>query len=164
MLDELTRLLGDHPNMGEIRGKGLMTIIEIVADRETKAKFDPSENLAGRLNAATRNNGIIVRGTNDGIAISPPLIITKEEVTVLAEAIDTSIREALTNRMVRQLGVGIVGVGVLGRQHAVNLANRIPSARLVAIADNRPAVAQSVADELGVTSGLHFSSRGRPTP
>ncbi len=95
LLDELNRLLGDHPNKGEIRGKGLMTIIEIVADRETKAKFDPSENLAGRLNNATRNNGIIVRGTNDGIAIAPPLIISKDEVTVLAEAIDASIREAL---------------------------------------------------------------------
>ncbi len=54
--------------------------------------------------------------------------------------------------MARQLGVGVVGVGVLGRQHAINIATRIPSARLVAVADNRFDVAQEVANDLGVAT------------
>jgi scyllo-inositol 2-dehydrogenase (NAD+) len=51
--------------------------------------------------------------------------------------------------MTETLGVGVVGVGVLGRRHAENLAWRIAGARLVAVADARPEVARSVAEELG---------------
>jgi predicted dehydrogenase len=51
--------------------------------------------------------------------------------------------------MTRQLGVGVVGVGLLGRRHAENLARRIPAARLVAVADARPETARAVADQLG---------------
>jgi predicted dehydrogenase len=48
------------------------------------------------------------------------------------------------------LGVGVVGVGMLGRMHAENLQRRIHNARVTAIADVRTDVARSVADELGV--------------
>ncbi|HEY8448135.1 MAG TPA: Gfo/Idh/MocA family oxidoreductase [Thermomicrobiales bacterium] len=48
-----------------------------------------------------------------------------------------------------QLGVGVVGVGMIGRRHAENLAWRIPRARLVAVADARSEVAKAVAEELG---------------
>ena len=49
-----------------------------------------------------------------------------------------------------QLGVGVIGVGVLGRMHAEHLQRRIHNARVTAIADVRADVAQSVAAELGV--------------
>ena len=52
--------------------------------------------------------------------------------------------------MARQLGVGVVGVGMLGRFHAANLAGAIPAARLTAVADARPETAAAVAGELGV--------------
>ncbi len=48
-----------------------------------------------------------------------------------------------------QLGVGVIGVGMLGRYHAANLAHTIPNARLVAVADVRPEVAREVATKLG---------------
>ena len=51
--------------------------------------------------------------------------------------------------MARQLGVGVVGVGMLGRRHAENLAHRIAPARLVAVADARPEAARAVAADLG---------------
>jgi adenosylmethionine-8-amino-7-oxononanoate aminotransferase len=89
LLDGLTAALGDHPNVGEIRGKGLMVIIEMVADRETKAKFDPAINISGKLTAATRERGLIVRASNDGIAFAPPLSISADEVdTVIATTAD----------------------------------------------------------------------------
>ncbi|MGI8476222.1 MAG: Gfo/Idh/MocA family oxidoreductase [Thermomicrobiales bacterium] len=50
----------------------------------------------------------------------------------------------------RTLGVGVVGVGVLGKMHAENLARRIHGARVTAIADVRTEAAQQIADELGV--------------
>jgi predicted dehydrogenase len=50
-----------------------------------------------------------------------------------------------------RLGVGVIGVGTIGRRHAENLAWRIPAARLVAVADARPEVARAVAADLGVS-------------
>jgi predicted dehydrogenase len=48
-----------------------------------------------------------------------------------------------------RLGVGVVGVGKVGRRHAENIARRIPGARLVAVADAVPETARTVAEELG---------------
>lgn len=52
--------------------------------------------------------------------------------------------------MAGRLGVGVVGVGAIGRRHAENLAWRIPGARLVAVADARPEQARAVAADLAV--------------
>jgi predicted dehydrogenase len=49
-----------------------------------------------------------------------------------------------------KLGVGVVGVGEMGRRHAENFARRVPEARLVAIADAAPGRAKEVGDSLGV--------------
>jgi adenosylmethionine-8-amino-7-oxononanoate aminotransferase len=95
LLAGLRNRLADHPNFGEARGKGLMLFVELVADRETKAKLDPALNLSGRLTKATRQRGIVVRPVNDGIAIAPPLTIQEPELDVIADAINDSVREAL---------------------------------------------------------------------
>lgn len=95
LLGALRDRLSDHPHLGEVRGKGLMTFVELVADRDTKAKFDVSLNTGGRLTQATRERGIIVRPVNDGIAIAPPLTIQQPELDEIADAIHGSIRDVL---------------------------------------------------------------------
>jgi adenosylmethionine-8-amino-7-oxononanoate aminotransferase len=95
LLDALRNRLADHPNFGEARGKGLMLFVELVADRATKAKLDPSLNVSGRLTKATRERGIIVRPVGDGIAIAPPLTIQQPELDTIADAIDGAVREVL---------------------------------------------------------------------
>ena len=50
----------------------------------------------------------------------------------------------------RKLGVGVLGVGRLGRRHAENLRNRIPGAQLVAVADTDRTVAMQVAEDLEI--------------
>ena len=52
----------------------------------------------------------------------------------------------------KQLGVGVIGVGLMGKTHATNLATRIPNAQLVSISDTNLALAQKVGSELGVNN------------
>lgn len=87
--------LDAHPHVGNVRGKGLMAIVEVVADKGAKTAFAASEGIGGRLQAATRQRGLIVRCNDTGIAVSPPLIITAQEVDRLVEGIGASIREVL---------------------------------------------------------------------
>ena len=84
-----------HPNVGEVRGKGLMLMVEVVADKATKAKTEPGFNLSGRLTQATRRRGAIVRATNDGVAIAPPLSIQRAELDLIAEVVGGAIAEVM---------------------------------------------------------------------
>lgn len=95
LLSELQRLVGGHDHIGNVRGKGLMFMVEFTADRATKEKFDPTLNIGGKMQDATRKRGLIVRASNDGIAIAPPLIITKEQCDTVAGVIAESIAEVL---------------------------------------------------------------------
>ena len=94
LLDELSALL-ERPYVGNVRGKGLMLLVEIVANQGTKAKLDPALDAGGKLQAATRERGVIVRCTNDGIAMAPPLTIQRPELQTLVSAIADSLDEVL---------------------------------------------------------------------
>jgi 4-aminobutyrate--pyruvate transaminase len=95
LLSALHDRLDDHPHVGNVRGKGLMLFVEVVADKATKAKLDPGFNLSARLTKATRERGIIVRPVADGIAISPPLTIQQPELDEVADAIAGAIDDVL---------------------------------------------------------------------
>ena len=78
-LERLRRQLGDHPNVGEIRGIGLMIGLELVRDRQTR---DPVPEIAGRVVVEALKRGVIVlSGGVDGnvISLSPPLSIRREQ-------------------------------------------------------------------------------------
>lgn len=94
LLGELEKLL-ERPYVGNVRGKGLMLLVEPVADQATKAKPDPALNVGGRLTEATRRRGVIVRCSNDGIAIAPPLTIQRAELDFLAGVIGEALEEVL---------------------------------------------------------------------
>lgn len=90
---ELEAALGNHPNVGDVRGAGLFLGVELVADRATKATFHDKPLLAW-LTERMREGGLILRNDdrNDPTTqLCPPLVITEEEcdrtVAILAEAI-----------------------------------------------------------------------------
>ena len=89
------RSLLDRPYVGDVRGKGLMLMVEVVADKQTKAKFEPAFQLGPKLEQATRARGLIVRCTPDGIAIAPPLTITREECDFLLETVAGALEDVL---------------------------------------------------------------------
>jgi adenosylmethionine-8-amino-7-oxononanoate aminotransferase len=92
--------LGGHPAVGDIRGRGLLVGIELVADRETRAPYPRSERIVEAVVRGARERGVLLySGTGnangidgDTILLGPPFIVTDPELeriaAVLAETIE----------------------------------------------------------------------------
>jgi len=80
MQQRLRESLGEHPLVGDVRGLGLVAGIELVANKETRARFDPKRQVGLRLHHLLQQEGLISRALGDTMALSPPLVITKAEV------------------------------------------------------------------------------------
>ena len=103
LLDLARAAFGDHPAVGEIRGRGLMVGIELVADRETREPFPRAARVTEAVVAAARDRGVLVySGTGnangvdgDTILLGPPFVVTDPELeriaAVLAEAIEAAV-------------------------------------------------------------------------
>jgi adenosylmethionine-8-amino-7-oxononanoate aminotransferase len=107
----LTARFAEHPHVGDIRGRGLFRALELVADRATKAPFDPALRMHARAKAQGMQRGLMTYpsgGTIDGrygdhILLAPPYIVTAadidEIVRRLGEAVDAAIAEVRTGAM-----------------------------------------------------------------
>ncbi len=101
--DMLVQRFGQHPFIGDIRGKGLFLGIEFVTDRQTKTPFDPALKLAAKLKRQAFENGLIcypMSGTRDGavgdhILLAPPFIISNAEMAELVDKLDKTFAEIL---------------------------------------------------------------------
>jgi adenosylmethionine-8-amino-7-oxononanoate aminotransferase len=86
-------VLEDHPNVGEIRGLGLLAGIEFVADRTTKERFDPKQGVGSRLREALLQRGLCTRVLSNAICLAPPLIATEAELDSIVEIVVSAIRD-----------------------------------------------------------------------
>ncbi|MCA1841930.1 MAG: aminotransferase class III-fold pyridoxal phosphate-dependent enzyme, partial [Actinobacteria bacterium] len=86
--------LTDHPHVGDIRQRGLMVGIELVADRATKEPFPERLQVGAEVAKATRPRGAIVRPLGDVVVLMPPLAMTEAELTRLVSATADAINEA----------------------------------------------------------------------
>jgi adenosylmethionine-8-amino-7-oxononanoate aminotransferase len=100
--EALVERVGRHPCVGDVRGRGLLLGIELVADRETKAPFDPSVKLSARLKAAAFERGLLIypgTGTADGVRgdhvlLAPPYNVTDAEIGVIVERLALALEAA----------------------------------------------------------------------
>jgi len=98
--DQLHARLGQHPNVAEIRGKGLLQALEIVRDRDTLEPFALEERITNRIVSHGLKHGVFFYpgGTGvvrDIVCLGPPLISNEAEIDLMAEVLDRSIREVL---------------------------------------------------------------------
>ncbi len=99
----LNERFGQHPNVGDIRGRGLFRAIELVADRETKAPFDPAHRVHAKVKAAAFEGGLIcypMGGTLDGkrgdhVLIAPPFIIEDDQIGELVDKLAAAVETAI---------------------------------------------------------------------
>ena len=88
--------LADHPLVGEANGVGLIGAVELVADKKTKAGFDPAKAVAATIGRFCEDEGLIVRPLlGDRIAFCPPLVITEAEIDELFDRFDRGLARGL---------------------------------------------------------------------
>ena len=84
----LSEQFGNHPNVGDIRGRGLFLALELVKDRATKEPFGAELKLSERIRVRAMENGLIcypMGGVVDGkrgenVMIAPPFIVEEQHV------------------------------------------------------------------------------------
>ncbi len=99
----LQERFGNHPFVGDVRGRGLFQGIEIVADRGTKRAFDPQRKLHAQIKREAMARGLMVYpmgGTVDGaqgdhVLLAPPFIVDSGAVDAIVERLGDAIDAAI---------------------------------------------------------------------
>jgi putrescine---pyruvate transaminase len=87
--------LVDLPQVGEVRGLGLLAAVELVADKQTKAPLDPAQYVGGRVIREMRQRGVITRAKGDSILLAPPLVASEEQIDQIIGVVKDSIYAAM---------------------------------------------------------------------
>jgi adenosylmethionine-8-amino-7-oxononanoate aminotransferase len=101
----LKERFGQHPFIGDIRGRGLFWALELVSDRVSKQPFDPAAKLHARVKREAMERGLMVYpmgGTVDGIKgdhilLAPPFIVEAAQVDAIVERLGAALKAALAN-------------------------------------------------------------------
>lgn len=99
----LEQRFGDHPHIGDIRGRGLFRGLEIVQDRGSKAPFDPGRAVHKHLKTACFDAGLIcypMGGTIDGergdhILLAPPFILEDQHIDEITSKLAMALEQVL---------------------------------------------------------------------
>lgn len=82
---EKLNTLADHPLVGEVRSIGLLGAIELAKDKETRERFEDVGRVGGLCRDHCMANDLIMRACRDTMVLSPPLVITKDEIDELVD-------------------------------------------------------------------------------
>jgi L-2,4-diaminobutyrate transaminase len=84
----LTDAFGDNPNVGDIRGEGMMCALEFVEDKTDRIYLDPARKVGPQIAAALLKENVIGRAMPQGdiLGFAPPLCITEAEINRVVDA------------------------------------------------------------------------------
>lgn len=89
--------LNDHPLVGETRSMGLIGAIELVKNKATREQFDPPGKVGIKCRNHCTENGLVMRAVKDIMVMSPPLVITTQQiddmVALARKSIDATARD-----------------------------------------------------------------------
>jgi putrescine---pyruvate transaminase len=95
LLEGFRALAGKHEAIGDVRGKGLMLGLELVADR---AKKTPAgKGYMTSIAAGAYDAGAMIRTSSNIVILSPPLVLSREEAKQIVEAIGAAFENARTS-------------------------------------------------------------------
>jgi putrescine aminotransferase len=84
-LQKRWRELADHPLVGEVRGVGMLGALELMQDKENYVRFDKDRNVGLTCREFCFENNLIMRAVGDTMIISPPLVISTDEIDLFIE-------------------------------------------------------------------------------
>ncbi len=89
--------LADHPNVGEVRGEGMLCAVELVKDRDDRVFFDSADKTSPRVVAAMLEKGVIARAMpqSDIIGFAPPLSLTRAQAEEIVAVTHAAVTEVL---------------------------------------------------------------------
>jgi putrescine---pyruvate transaminase len=90
----LRGLVQRHAFVGDVRGRGLMLGIEMVADPATKAPLPKTSELPAKIARAAYRRGLMVRVSGPNLILSPPLVISEQELDFLCGTLEAAFDEA----------------------------------------------------------------------
>ncbi len=101
----LSEQFGNHPHVGDIRGRGLFVALELVSDRDTKAPFDGRRKLAQEILQQGMENGLVcypMGGVVDGkrgdnVLIAPPFIVEESHVFELVDKLARTLEQVFSH-------------------------------------------------------------------
>ncbi|MDK1389789.1 aspartate aminotransferase family protein [Sinorhizobium sp. 8-89] len=105
-LQELLKArFGNNPFVGDVRGRGFLQCIELVADQPTKAPFEKTQAISSRIRDEAMNLGLICfpgAGTVDGlvgdhIVLAPPFITTPDQIEEMVDKLGKAVDSALAH-------------------------------------------------------------------
>ncbi|WP_029041833.1 aspartate aminotransferase family protein [Cucumibacter marinus] len=89
--------IGNHANVGDVRGEGMLCAVEFVKHRDSRTFFDASEKVGPRMAAALLAEGVIARAMPQGdiLGFAPPLCLTREEADIVVGKTRKAVAEVL---------------------------------------------------------------------
>jgi adenosylmethionine---8-amino-7-oxononanoate aminotransferase len=100
-IEQLARRLKEldgHLHVGDVRRRGFMTGIELVADPETGARYATSLQVGNRVIEWARTHGVLIRPLGSVVVLMPPLSITEAELDLLCDVVFAGI-DAVTGAL-----------------------------------------------------------------
>jgi adenosylmethionine-8-amino-7-oxononanoate aminotransferase len=96
-LKRLLTPLRSHPHVGDIRQRGFIVGIELVADRETAAPYPLTDRIGHRVARTARRLGLLIRPLGNVVPLIPPLSTTRKELQKMVTLLVRSIEEACSD-------------------------------------------------------------------
>lgn len=87
-LEQRWNELAQHPLVGETRGVGFLRALELVKNKQPREFFDPVGSAGQICRDTCFNNGLVMRAIRDTMVVSPPLIMTREQIDELIELVN----------------------------------------------------------------------------
>ncbi len=94
---KLSEALKDHPNIGEVRGEGMISAVEFISKKESREYFKPDKKIGPKVSEALAKNGVIGRAMPQGdiLGFAPPLSLSKPEADIIVNASRNAVKTIL---------------------------------------------------------------------
>ncbi len=94
----MQQALGDHPNVGEVRGEGMLCAVEFVKDKDNRVFFDAADKIGMQVSATLlAQDKVIARAMPQGdiLGFAPPFCLTRQEADIVVTATAKAVKSVL---------------------------------------------------------------------